>query len=248
MDKPRGRVHAIGMAAHTSRYAGALGRPRKQRGVLRVVLSFALLVAGGAWLVLPVHARGAASPAATHAAQAAHDEHDEHTGRHAVTGKDWRFMRGAAAAGYGQIQAGKLALTHSTDPAVRGLGKRLVKEYTATNRRLSLLALATQVPLPHAPTRAVRRQLDHLKALRGQAFDQKFLGQFGVPIQRDVVALFNDEATDSDRETGLRHFAGQTLPKLRATLGVAQGLQERDNLAGSRGAHGAVAGAARAPA
>ena len=229
------------MAAHTSRYASALARPRKQRGILRVVLSLALLAAGAGWLVLPVHARGAASPAHTQPAP------DEHTGRHAVTGKDWRFMRGAAAAGYGQIQAGKLALTHSTDPAVRGLGKRLIKEYTATNRRLSLLALATQVPLPHAPTRPVRKQLDRLKALRGQAFDQKFLGQFGVPIQRDVVALFNDEARDEDRQTGLRHFARQTLPKLQATLDVARGLQQRDSMAGSHGARDDAA-VARAPA
>ena len=149
-------------------------------------------------------------------------------------------MRQAAAAERAEVAAGQLAAARASDPAVRAVGTELMQEQQAASRHLALLALDTQIPLPARPAKGDRKQLDRLKALKGEAFDRAFLAQFGIAVQADMVTLFRREAQSKTLYPALRHYAQETLPVLEHGLQEARRVQAQ-----AAESHGAAAAAAR---
>jgi putative membrane protein len=141
--------------------------------------------------------------------------------------EDWRFLREAAALRHAQVTAAKLAMSNGGDPAVREFGKLLLADQVAAGRRLTLLTLQTQVPLPQQATKADRLLLDRLEGLHATAFDRTFLAQFGVFAVRNAISLYRSEAESPGARPTVRRFALQFLPKLQEHLRIALKLQER---------------------
>lgn len=142
--------------------------------------------------------------------------------------EDRAFMQQAVLAGHAQVAAGKLAVAQARHPAVRDFGRRVLRDHRAIHRRLQLLALDTQVALPSRPTRPDRRQLERLKALEGERFDDFFLAHFGVFAHRQAISLFREVAASKTARPALRRLARQTLPMLEQHLRLALELQDRD--------------------
>jgi putative membrane protein len=188
---------------------------------VKCAVVFALLLLGTQ--ALPARAQGAGAVPAPQSA-APHPTRVAQRGRKL---EDWRFLREAAAVRNAQVVAARLAIANGGDPAVRAFGKLLLKDQIAAGRRLTLLSLQTQVPLPTRPTRPDRRLLDRLEGLHAASFDRTFLAQFGVFAARNAITLYRSEAESPSATPSVRRFALQFLPKLQEHLRIALSLQER---------------------
>jgi putative membrane protein len=142
-------------------------------------------------------------------------------GRGHVTQGDWQFMRQAAAAGHAAIAAGRLAASGAQSGALRDFGATLVEDHVGLNRRLSLLTLDKQVPLPSRPNPADRKALGRVKSGPPSAFDPA-LRQYLLTLEQQMVDSFRREADTPGADPALRAFALQWLPVLQSHVQKAR--------------------------
>jgi predicted outer membrane protein len=106
------------------------------------------------------------------------------------------------------IEAGSLAQQRATSPEIRNLGRLMVRDNSAFDRRLSALATARGIQLAEGPKPA-RIQFEELRGSHGVEFDRKFLNfgyaaaellrkhmrdgaaQSGDASLRDLIAIFD---------------------------------------------------------
>jgi putative membrane protein len=150
--------------------------------------------------------------------------HAHHRGHQRASLADWQFMRRAAATGHAVTAAGALAEKQAAEDNVRELAATLVRQDKVVERRLSLLSLYTQVPLPGTPTGEDAKAIAALHPLAGEAFDRRWLQEAAV-LQEQLVVLFQHEAASGAADPALRSFAREFLPKLQAELHATGKLQ-----------------------
>lgn len=150
--------------------------------------------------------------------------HAHHHGHQRASLADWQFMRHAAATGHAVIAVAALAQKQGGQDDVRELATTLVRQDKLVERRLSLLSLYTQVPLPAKPDSADAKAIAALHPLAGEAFDRRWLREEAV-LQERLVGLFQNEAASSAADPALRAFAREFLPKLQADLQATGRLQ-----------------------
>lgn len=130
---------------------------------------------------------------------------------------DWQFMRRVAATGHAVTAVAALGQKQATQDEVRELAATLVLQDKLVERRLSLLSLYTQVPLPATPDQEDAKAIAALHPLAGEAFDRGWL-QEETLLQERLVDLFQKEAASGAADPGLRSFAREFLPKLKSEL------------------------------
>jgi putative membrane protein len=150
--------------------------------------------------------------------------HGHHHGHQRASLADWQFMRHAAASGRAVIAVAALARKQGAHDEVRELATTLARQDKLVVRRLSLLSLYTQVPLPGKPGPSDARAIAALRPLAGEAFDRRWL-QESTLLQQHLVDLFQDEAASAAADPALRQFAREFLPKLQAGLQATGKLQ-----------------------
>ncbi|MEJ8838835.1 DUF4142 domain-containing protein [Ramlibacter sp. AN1133] len=148
--------------------------------------------------------------------------------------QQWQFMRRAAAAAHSQVIAGKLASIRGSTPEVRAFGRQLMNRRQKTGRRLALLSLRTQVPLPSRPDTRDRAAIGRLRSLRGEEFDRLFLKHFGVEVQERELSLYRSLLRHAVGEPGLRRLAQQASPAVARHLEAARKLLHEDQQPGPR--------------
>lgn len=147
-----------------------------------------------------------------------------HHGHQRASVADWQFMRRAAAADQAVLAVGALAQKRAAQADLRELAATLVLQDQLVERRLSLLSLYTQVPLPGKPDEEDAKAIAALGPLAGQAFDRRWLQEEAV-LQGRLVDLLRKEAASGAADPALRSFAREFLPKLQAELHAAGQLQ-----------------------
>lgn len=162
--------------------------------------------------------------------------------RESVSNQDRAFLRNAAESGWAEIAASRMALQQATDPAVREFAQRMVKDHQRAGRRLEQLARDKGVKLPAVPSSAQQEQVQQLRAVTGQAFDQRYAEQFGTQAHRMAIDLYRRQA-EQGRDPQVREFAMATLDVLQQHLQAAQNLFAR--LEPGRGNPYAASGASR---
>jgi putative membrane protein len=135
---------------------------------------------------------------------------------------DTTFLNEAARAGAEEVNAGQLAQTKATSPAVRRFAARMVADHTAVDQQL---AQSKSITPTTDPDSAHTTMLTQLQGMHGRAFDRAYMtGQ--VDDHQNAVTLFENEAqngTDPD----LKAFAQKTLPTLQQHLAMARQLAPR---------------------
>ncbi len=161
---------------------------------------------------------------AVHAGVAAPGSPAHHGAHRRASLADWQFMRRAAATGHAVVAAGTFAQTHAAESGVRELATALAQEDDLIERRLSLLSLYTQVPLPGSPASDDVQALAALHQMGGETFDQHWLQEVAA-LQKRLVDLFQKEAASRAADPGLRSLAREFLPRLQAELHSTEKLQ-----------------------
>ncbi|MFL9925258.1 DUF4142 domain-containing protein [Herbaspirillum lusitanum] len=170
-------------------------------GKLRRVIGFAALSVAGVALALNV----------AHAADA-------------VAGKDKSFMVKAAEAGNAEVNASKIALEKSANPAVKKFAQTMIDEHTKVGDELKQLASSKDVSLPAEPSVGQRAKIAVLEKLSGATFDKRYASMIGVSAHEDAVKLFQKNST-SAADPDVKNFAAKTLPGLQAHLKMANELK-----------------------
>ncbi|KAF1050134.1 DUF4142 domain-containing protein [Xylophilus sp.] len=139
---------------------------------------------------------------------------------------DTKFVENAAKAGQYEVQAGQIAASKASDPAVKAFGETLVKDHTAANDELKQFAASKSVTLPTELTHHQRSEIDKLNKLSGPEFDREFIKQTGVKDHKDTIKDF-EKAAKNAKDPDLKAWAAKTAPTLRAHEDQAKGLEDQ---------------------
>ena len=128
------------------------------------------------------------------------------------------FVKKAALDGMTEVEAGKVALTKSQDPAIRSFAERMVADHGKANQELTSIAERKGLNAPKQLDADHKQMLDTLKGKNGKDFDQAYAEHMNMDHSK-AVALFESASQSSDPD--LAQFAKKTLPTLKEHKALA---------------------------
>jgi putative membrane protein len=147
-------------------------------------------------------------------------------------GGDKEFAQKASAAGLAEMNLGNLAAQLSSNPAVQRFAQRLAQDHQQANQQLIQIANRAGLKLAETMDKKHQDLRTRLTKAQGAQFDRLFMRQM-VQDHEEAVKLFEREAKDG-KDAGLKQFAANTLPALKAHLKMAKEIADRVG-AGERG-------------
>ena len=153
--------------------------------------------------------------------------HEELAAKGLLAATDEDFIKHAARANAIEIQAGKLAMSKTTNAEVRAFAETLVNDHTAAAKELAQWATKKNVVLKDDDP-AVKIKLDKHKWLdtkTGADFDRQFVEAM-ISDHSDAVMLFSFESRNT-KDPALKKFADDTLPAIRAHASMGRRLKAK---------------------
>ena len=130
------------------------------------------------------------------------------TGGIAVNSDDAKFATTAANGGLAEVALGKLALTKTTNQAIKYFANMMVTDHSKVNDQLAAIAKAKNITLPAEPDSAHLKKADDLSKLSEADFDKQYVSAM-VEGHKKTLDLMNDEAKNG-KDADLKAFAAQT--------------------------------------
>jgi putative membrane protein len=140
----------------------------------------------------------------------------------AVAVTDPEFVMKASQSGLAEVHLAKLALKLSENADVKKFAERMVKDHSAANRELTVLADKKKIPVAKEMDKDHHDLAAKLAKLQGPEFDRAFMNAM-VKDHEAAVALFTSETKDS-KDQDLKTFASNTLPTIKDHLAQARDL------------------------
>jgi putative membrane protein len=106
---------------------------------------------------------------------------------------DQKFVKKAMEASLGDVEMGRLALQKSTDSQVRHFAIQETDDHGKILDDLKQVAQQLSMSVPDGPSKGDLKDIDKLKALSGDAFDQAFLKE-AAKRHKDEDKSYKDEA------------------------------------------------------
>ena len=129
---------------------------------------------------------------------------------------DATFYKKAAEGGIAEVAAGNLAQQKGNSQAVKDFGSMMVKDHSAANDKLQVLAASKSISLPTSASIGEMATKAKLDVLSGDTFDKSYI-KSQIKDHRGAIALFNKEIA-SGQDPDAKAFASATLPTLRMHL------------------------------
>jgi putative membrane protein len=134
----------------------------------------------------------------------------------AVSMADTNFILAAAQGGMTEVKLGELAATNGTRDDVKSFGQMMVKDHTAINDDLKVVAAQKGVALPDSLDAKHQAMVDNLTALSGSKFDDAYIKGMIKAHQKDAKAFKAEAAATQDAE--LKSFLDKSIPVVEAHL------------------------------
>lgn len=127
------------------------------------------------------------------------------------------YVPAAAQADLYEVEAAKIAVQRTKDPAVKAFAEMLIKDHTASSEKLKGLLPAVGIPAP-APALDARRtgMINNLKAAGDTDFDLAWLHQ-QLAAHLEALTLHKQYSGVGDNEQ-LKTFAGGVVPVIQHHL------------------------------
>lgn len=93
----------------------------------------------------------------------------------AADSPDMSFYKRAAEGGLAEVELGKLAQEKSPTPSVKDFGAMMVKDHSASNRKLQTVASSKNIKLPTSPSVGQMGTKTKLEVLSGTTFDKSYI-------------------------------------------------------------------------
>jgi putative membrane protein len=133
---------------------------------------------------------------------------------------DTEFAVKAADGGMLEVKLGELAQTKGTSPAVKDLGRMLVKDHGKANEELKALAQTKNITLPATLSEKCEKEYNDLAAKNGQDFDDAFTDYMVKDHKKDVDA-FKKEA-EKGEDPDIKSWAAGKVSTLEHHLSMAE--------------------------
>lgn len=138
---------------------------------------------------------------------------------------DQAFINKATQSGEDEIEAGKLAMSKASNPAVKMFGRWMVSSHTEANRMLeSFTSQHGSAKVTTQPTAAQGEQLAKLQRESGAAFDRAYI-EDEITDHQQAIEDFQKEANSGENKA-VKTFASNMLPMLQDHLAGARELRE----------------------
>jgi putative membrane protein len=134
------------------------------------------------------------------------------------------FVKKAALDGMTEVEAGKIALDKSHDPAIRSFAERMVSDHGRANKELASLAKSKGLTAPTELDAEHKAMVNALGSKSGNDFDHAYAEHMQMDHSK-AIALF--ESARGSADTDLAQFAEKTLPTLKEHKQLAEKLPGR---------------------
>lgn len=198
----------------------------KKSPALRALPLAVALSLGCGWAAAQSPANGStagSAPSATAQPAKASKGSDDAKGGKLAHG-DRKFIEDAAKGGMMEVQAGQLAQSKATDPAVKDFAGTLVQDHQKANDELKQIAESKGVQLPTKLDWTQGHELKKLKGEKSNKFDREFAQHEVKDHQKDIKKF--EKAAKDLKDPDLKAWAEKTLPDLKKHLQMAQQLPE----------------------
>jgi putative membrane protein len=138
------------------------------------------------------------------------------TGGIAVNSEDAKFATAAANGGMAEVALGKLALTKTSNTAIKDFAQMMVTDHSKANYELMAIAKAKNITLPTEPDSSHLKKMDELSKKSGSDFDKAYVSAM-IDGHKKTLDLMNKEAKDGS-DTTLKAFAAKTAPVVQSHL------------------------------
>jgi putative membrane protein len=134
------------------------------------------------------------------------------------------FLAQAGSGDQFEIQSSQLALSASSNPAVRAFANQMIADHTRLSQQMAAAATSAGItPPPPALLPAQQAMLDQLRAAgTGPSFDMAYQ-QAQITAHQGAVTLFQNYAASGD-VAAIKAAASQALPTIQMHLQQAQAL------------------------
>jgi putative membrane protein len=129
---------------------------------------------------------------------------------------DQDFIMTAAQINLTEIKLGEFAAQTGMRDDVKAFGQRMVKDHTAINDDLKVLAAQKDVAMPDSLDAAHQKMVDTLTALTGSEFDKAYIAGMFKGHKKAIKAFKTESAKTKDAD--VKSFAGKTIPILEDHL------------------------------
>ena len=125
---------------------------------------------------------------------------------------DKEFVKKAMEGNMAEVQMGQLALQKSSDDQVKQFAQRMVDDHGKMLDQLKPAAQAMGVKVPDGPSKGAMKNMDKMKGLSGDAFDQAYIKDMVKDHKKDS-SEFKQEAqsTQNPQLKQLVTEASQTI-------------------------------------
>lgn len=135
---------------------------------------------------------------------------------------DQKFVETASMSNSTEIDASKLAQTHSNDKDVRTFARKMIMDHTKLMVQMKMGApKGVKVPKDDSDTGLI----DKLKNLKGKDFDTLYIQQVALAGHKKAVAAFQDEIANGT-DAKLKAAAQKALPTIQGHYEAGQKLAQ----------------------
>ena len=138
------------------------------------------------------------------------------TGGIAVTSDDAKFATAAANGGMAEVALGQLALTKTSNAAIKDFANMMVTDHSKANDELMAIAKTKNITLPSEPDSAHIKKKDDLSKMNGADFDKAYVSAM-IDGHNKTLDLMDNEAKDG-KDADLKAFAAKTAPIVKMHL------------------------------
>jgi len=143
------------------------------------------------------------------------------SGSNKAASGDQKMMREIAHANLSEIATGKLALEKSQSEDVKAFAQKMIDDHTKAQQELQTLADSKGVKLPTEPDAKHKAMAKMLSALKGDAFDKRYLKQGGLNDHENTHKLL-ERVQAKAKDADLKAYAAKTITAVDQHLTLAQ--------------------------
>lgn len=111
---------------------------------------------------------------------------------------DKKFLKDAAQGSIAEVQYGKLALQHGSNPSVKSFGQMMVRDHSKALQEAKALASRKGVMTPNQPPAGAKAEMMQASRLHGAAFDAKYKADMIKDHREDIAKAKHEASMGSD--------------------------------------------------
>jgi len=134
------------------------------------------------------------------------------------------FLVKAANGGMAEVEAGQMARQKAVNQKVKDFGSMMVHDHSAANDEVKTLAAKRNITLPDSVSAEKKQNAMELGRKTGKDFDKNFMTAM-VKDHQEAIDLF-EKASGNVKDSEVKTFIDNTLPKLRMHLDSAKAVQK----------------------